>query len=183
MYSRLVAQSHPSFSIFLKSFDHKASNFLIKPGSFSVKIDKNMFRKNFSRETFHSWCESERRNFIFSLRHLNWSIYWGCFSPTIIAVKSSCPRNVNITFMFNVSGSEPAEDSTEQLVFQDPVQMLVSQWYSNHEWRSVSCRQQWCLWHGQKLRLHGESSSQTGLICCRWFCAIYRRDLDFYLKF
>ena len=58
--------------------------------------------------------------------------------------------------MFPFSGPEPAEDQTEQLVFQEPVPLLDHERDSDHDRGSLPRRQQRRVRHRQELRLHGE---------------------------
>ena len=58
--------------------------------------------------------------------------------------------------MFPFSGPEPAEDQTEQLVFQEPVPLLDHERDPDHDRGSLPRRQQRRVRHRQELRLHGE---------------------------
>ena len=58
--------------------------------------------------------------------------------------------------MFPFSGPEPAEDQTEQLVFQEPVPLLDHERDAHHDRGSLPSRQQRRVRHRPELRLHGE---------------------------
>ena len=66
--------------------------------------------------------------------------------------------------MFPSSGPEPAEDQTEQLVFQEPVPLLDHERDPDHDRGPLPRRQQRRVRHREELRLHGECPRLSGNI-------------------